>query len=136
MAEFKGWLLKFGDQEFPHELIKYKSWKSTPNQRQEEKAWQDNTGRLHRDTASHTRTKIEFETKDDLSLEEKMQIQRVMNSSMTDARQRKANIEYWNDETNSYQQATIYVPDITFPISEIDGDDIRYGSIRIALIEY
>lgn len=136
MAGFKGWLLKFGTQEFPHELIKYKSWKSTPNQRQEIKAWQDNNGKLHRDTVSHTRTKIEFETVDDLGLDEKMEIQRVMNSSMTDTRQRMADIEYWNDESNTYEKATIYVPDTTFPIAEIDDGNIRYSSIRIALIEY
>lgn len=135
---FEGWLLKFGSQEFPMGLINHESWKSTPNQRQEIKAWQDNTGRLHRDTVSHTRTKIEFETVEDMTLNEKMRIQSVINSSMTDTRQRKADITYWNDETNAYTTATVYVPDIMFQISEVDRQrkQIYYKKIRIALIEY
>lgn len=135
---FEGWLLKFGSQEFPLDLIKQKSWKSTPNQRQETEAWQDINGKLHRETASHFRTKIEFETVDDLTLEEKSKIQEVINSSVIDAKQRKANITYWNDETNSYTKAVVYVPDIDFTIKEIDVEskNIYYNSIRIALIEY
>ncbi|MDO4272712.1 MAG: hypothetical protein Q4D16_03510 [Eubacteriales bacterium] len=135
---FEGWLLKFGNQEFPLELIDHESWKSTPNQRQEIKAWQDNTGKLHRDTVSHTRTKIEFETVDDLTLAEKMRIQSVITSSMTDTHQRMADIEYWNDETNAYAKTTVYVPDITFQIAEIDEarKNIYYKKIRFGLIEY
>ena len=135
---FEGWLLKFGSQEFPLDLIKQESWKSTPNQRQETEAWQDINGKLYRETASHFRTKIEFETVDDLTLEEKSKIQEVINSSVIDAKQRKANITYWNDETNSYTKAVVYVPDIDFTIKEIDVEskNIYYNSIRIALIEY
>lgn len=135
---FEGYLLKFGDQKFPMELINYGSWKSTPNQRQEEKSYQDNTGKLHRHTAPHTRTKIEFETVEYLSLAEKMKIQEVINSSVINEQQRKAKIHYWNDEMNTYEDATVYVPDVTFEIDEIDEDekDIRYKKIRFALIEY
>lgn len=133
---FEGWLLKFGAQEFPHELINYGSWKSTPNQRQELEAWTDNNGELHRETVSHYRTKIEFETVDDLSLEEKMRIQSVMKSSIINERERKCEITYWNDETNAYVKAQVYVPDTQFTIAEINETDIRYNKIRIALIEY
>lgn len=135
---FEGWLLKFGTQEFPLRLIAEETWQSTPNQRLELSAESDNTGKLHRDTAPHTRTKIEFETVDDLTLDEKIEIQTVMNSSVTSTQERKATITYWNDENNSYTEATVYVPDITFKINRIDKDEkqIYYNKIRIALIEY
>ena len=77
-------------------------------------------GYLHRDTLPHYRTKIEFETVDDLTLEEKIKIQNVMNSSIINKQERKANITYWNDETNTYTNAKVYVPDIDFTINEID----------------
>ena len=77
-GNFQGWLLKFGTQEFPHEFIKRATWKSTPNQRLENDPWTDMKGYLHRDTLPHYRTKIEFETVDDLTLEEKIKIQEVI----------------------------------------------------------
>lgn len=137
-GNFQGWLLKFGTQEFPHEFIKRATWKSTPNQRLENDPWTDMKGYLHRDTLPHYRTKIEFETVDDLTLEEKIKIQNVMNSSIINKQERKANITYWNDETNTYTNAKVYVPDIDFTINEIDKKRgmVFYSSIRIALIEY
>ena len=138
MSNFEGWLLKFGNQEFPLELINQSSWKATPNQRQELDAWTDCNGVLHRETAPHTRTKIEFETVDDITLSEKMRIQEVMNSSITNTLQRKGEITYWNDETNTYETACVYIPDTQFTIKEIDKEkkEIYYEKIRIALIEY
>lgn len=64
---FEGWLLKFGSREFPMECIAEEGYSCTPNQRQEVEAWQDNRGNLHRDTASHYRTKIEITTMDELT---------------------------------------------------------------------
>lgn len=136
-SNFKGWLLKFGDQVFPHEYIKKGGWKSTPNQRLENDPWSDTKGYLHRDVLEHNRTKIEFATVDDLTLEEKIECQNVMNSSITDKLERKGNVTYWNDETNTYENAEMYIPDIDFAINEIDKkrNMLFYESIRIALIE-
>lgn len=113
-------------------------YSSTPNQRQEAKAWQDLKGNLHRDTAPHYRTKIEFKTVNGITLSEKQEIQGIMNSAITDKRQRKGTVIYWNEEDNEYKQATVYIPDITFEVDEVDEQrkNIYYNSIRIALIEY
>ena len=137
-GNFQGWLLKFGTQEFPQEFIKKSGWKSTPNQRLENDPWSDTKGYLHRDVLPHNRTKIEFETVDDLTLDEKIRIQNVMNSAITNKAERKGKITYWNDETNTYTNAEVYIPDIDFTINEIDKKRgmIFYDSIRIALIEY
>lgn len=137
-SNFKGWVLKFGSQVFPHEYIKRSGWKSTPNQRLENDPWSDTKGYLHRDVLPHNRTKIEFETVDDLTLDEKIKCQSVMNSAITNKSERKAKITYWNDETNTYENANVYIPDIDFTINEIDKkrNMVFYASIRIALIEY
>ena len=47
-------------------------------------------------------------------------------------------IEYWNDETNSYQKGKVYVPDITYEPYMVyrERKDILYNPIRIAFIEY
>lgn len=137
-ANFGGWLLKFGGQVFPHEYIKKGGWKSTPNQRLENDPWSDTKGYLHRDVMDHNRTKIEFETVDDLTLEEKIQCQNIINNAITNKAERKGKITYWNDETNTYEDAEVYIPDIDFTVNEIDKkrNMIFYASIRIALIEY
>ena len=137
-SNFEGWLLKFGGQVVPHEYIKKGGWKSTPNQRLENDPWSDTRGYLHRDVMAHNRTKIEFETVDDLTLEEKIQCQNIMNNAITNKAERKGKITYWNDETNTYKDAEVYIPDIEFAVNEIDKkrNMIFYASIRIALIEY
>lgn len=87
---------------------------------------------------NHNRTKIEFETVDDLTLEEKIQCQNIINNAITNKAERKGKITYWNDETNTYEDAEVYIPDIDFTVNEIDKkrNMIFYASIRIALIEY
>ena len=130
--------MQFGSHILPMKYIAKGGYNSTPNQRQEAKAWQDLKGHLHRDTAPHYRTKIEFKTVDGLTLSEKQEIQGIMNSAITDKRQRKGTVTYWNEEDNEYKQATVYIPDITFEVDEIDElrKNIYYNSIRISLIEY
>ena len=80
---FEGWLLKFGSREFPMECIAEEGYSCTPNQRQEVEAWQDNRGNLHRDTASHYRTKIEITTMDELTREDIQNIQSDIKSLNT-----------------------------------------------------
>lgn len=135
---FEGWLLKFGSREFPMECIAEDGYSCTPNQRQEVEAWQDNRGNLHRDTASHYRTKIEITTMDELTREDIQNIQSVMNSSVVNKQERKCKITYWNDEDGAYKDATVYIPDTQFKIKRVDRKKkiIYYSSIRIALIEY
>lgn len=135
---FEGWLLKFGSREFPMECIAEEGYSCTPNQRQEVEAWQDNHGNLHRDTASHYRTKIEITTMDELTREDIQNIQSVMNSSVVNKQERKCKIAYWNDEDGAYKDATVYIPDTQFKIKRVDRKKkiIYYSSIRIALIEY
>lgn len=137
-GNFEGWILKLGTQVFPHEYIKRSGYKGTPNQRLENDPWSDLKGYLHRDVLPHYRTKIEFETVDDLELAEKIEIQNIINSAMINKTERKCNITYWNDETNTYVQANVYIPDIEFTVNEIDKRRklMFYSSIRIALIEY
>ncbi len=135
---FEGWFIKFGSQKLPMKYLNKGGYSSTPNQRQEASAWQDTGGHLHRDTASHYRTKIEFKTVDGITLAEKQEIQSIMNSAITDKKERKGSITYWNEEENAYKQATVYIPDITFEVDEVDEKrkTVYYNSIRIALIEY
>lgn len=136
MSNFQGYLLKFGSEVFPNKYFDFDNQTSTPNQRAEAEAYVDANNELHRITLPKYRTKIEYNTIDDLSLADKIAIQDVMSKGLVDAVQRKYLVTYWNDETNSYETSNFYIPDTTFQIKKITADNIIYRSFKLTLIEY
>jgi hypothetical protein len=117
---FEGYLLKSGNDIFPHKYIEFSSWDSTPNQREEIKAYRDdNTRNLTRVTAAGRKTAIAFKTRDNLTLAEKQEIQNFFTSHETNAAERKIPLTFWNDESNSYMTGDFYRPNIKFPIKTI-----------------
>jgi hypothetical protein len=58
------------------------------------------------------------------------------NEDEKDKAERKIELEFWNDEDNTYKSAYFYRPNTKFQIKSISGDDIKYGSIQIDLVEY
>lgn len=140
-SNFQGFLLKATatGQTFPLKYINYESWNSTPKQREEIKAYRDdNTRNLTRVTAEGMKSVFAFETRPGLHLSEKMEIQAFFTSAESDAHQRKINLQYWNDETNSYETADFYRPDMNFPIRKViaEDNDIVYGSLKLEFVEY
>ena len=125
---------------FPAELILTESWNSTPNRREELKAFRDdNTRDLHRGTAKGKKSGFSFTTIDGITLEEKIKIQSFFNKCMEndEARlQRKVHLLFWNDETNTYQSGYFYLPDITYTIKEYDKNSIIYNEIMFEFEEY
>ncbi|RGY95162.1 DUF6711 family protein [Clostridium sp. AM58-1XD] len=127
---FEGWLLKLEGRMFPMKFIAHSSYNATPDQQQDEDSYSDGYGELHRNVLPHKRTKIEWNTPEMLHLADKMEMQLYFPDRIA------MTVEYWNDEKNEYTSGKFYVPDIKFPYYDTSENDIRYGSIRIALIEY
>ncbi|MBQ1659043.1 MAG: hypothetical protein II059_04285 [Clostridia bacterium] len=136
MSNFQGYLLKFGSEVFPNKYLDFDNQASTPNQRAEAEAYVDANNELHRITLPKYRTKIEYNTIDNLSLADKIAIQNVLSKGLIDSVQRKYLVTYWNDETNSYETSNFYIPDTTFQIKKITSDNIIYRSFKLTLIEY
>lgn len=139
---YKGFLLRAGSNvssnpTFPNRLIIEGGYNSTPNQREEVEAYRDDyTRNLTRVTASGTKSSISITTIDDLTLNDKIEIQTFFNNAMSDTLQRKVRLTFWNDETNAYATSYFYLSDITFTISRATATDIYYKSITIDLTEY
>jgi hypothetical protein len=136
---FKGYLLKVANKDivFPHEYIQLGTWESTPNQREEIKAYRDdNTRNLTRVTAQGTKTAFSFTTRPNLHLTEKQEIQEFFTKNEEIALERKIKLEYWNDEENTYKTGYFYRPDINFPIKKITENDIIYGELKLEFVEY
>lgn len=124
-------------QIFPNKYIQYNSWSSTPNQREEIKAYRDdNTRNLTRITAAGKKSVFSFKVRSPLHLEDKIEIQNFFTSAEIDPEQRKVNLIFWDDENNTYKTGSFYRPNMQFPIMKITEDDIIYGELTIECIEY
>lgn len=129
MSNFLGYMLKVGDNVFPTKFIALESWDSSPDQRTDQDSYTDGNGELVRNILPHTRTKITFETPDELHLADKIELQSYLNRDST-------TLEYWNDQTNSYVSGNFYIADPTFSIKRITDSDIIYEKIKLEIIEY
>lgn len=151
MANFEGYLIKAYDDNnnlvaFPNKYINEATYKTTPNQREEIKAYRDENSRnLHRVTAAGKKTNIEFETRPNLHLADKKKIQKFFTDNIypntqekasESASQRRIKLKYWNDESNEYKTGVFYRTDIQFTIKKITSNDIIYDVMKIELVEY
>lgn len=126
-------------QIFPKKYIQFDSFKQTPNQREEIKAYRDDNSRqLFRFTADGMKTVGNFKTPKHLHLEDKIKIQNffVNAEELGDRKERKIHLEYWNEEDNNYTTGWFYRPNLEFSINHITDDDIIYNEQQIDLIEY
>lgn len=125
------------NQIFPNKYIAAESWDSNPNNREEVKAYRDeNTRDLVRVTAAGRKSALQFSTRENLHLKDKMAVQAFFTAAESDSDQRKINLQFWNDETNDYQTGDFYRPNTTFKIKKATENDLIYDSITIDLVEY
>lgn len=154
MATFKGYLLKAvqTNKIFPQQYIKYDSWESNPNQREEIKAYRnENTRDLTRITAQGMKTAIKFEIRDNLHLADVEVIQKWFRQAESNATERKMDIEFWDDDRLEYRTITAYQANPKFKIKKIINEntgkkdsgghiiyrhDIIYAGRTVDLVEY
>ena len=139
---YNGYLIKLkarGNHEAVNLPLKYMgigSYNCTPNQRMESKASRSLTGVLHRTTVEHTPTKIEFDTPV-ISNTDVADLNDMIQDRWTNSLERKLEIQYYDMETDTYKDATVYMPDVTYKINHITQDNkVYYKPIRYAFIEY
>lgn len=139
---FRGYLIKAvkTDAILPLKFIQWDSYKITPNQREEIKAYRDdNTRDLTRVTASGKKTAIEFKLRA-MWLEDMMEFQGWLGDGMEDTQeaheQRKIQLEIYDTEENVYKTGYFYVPNMDYTILRITDDSIKYKEQTIKFIEY
>lgn len=141
MSGWAGYLIKAvkTNEVFPQQFIAYETYSTTPNQREEIKAYRDdNTRDLTRVTAEGTKSVFGFETRDGLHLAD---VQAILNffknaEQSDDHLQRKVELEYWNMEDMTYKTAFFYRPDIPFTIGKLSDVDIVFKAFKISFVEY
>ena len=129
-ADYKGWLLEIEGTKLPMKYIAHNSYGASPDQKQDEDSYQDGYGELHRNVLPHTRTKIEWNTPNMVHLTDLDELLRFFPDKD------KIQVRYWNDKRLGYYTGAFYYPTIQFNYYDSSDNDIRYNSIRLALIEY
>ena len=119
----------------PNKYISLTSYVSTPNQRQDLDSYQDNLGKLHRNTLDHTRSKLGWNTPP-LFERELLSLQNILNSGIINAKERKLKIIHYCFDTHTYEQGEFYMPDITFTPLLIRNGEVLMDKVRLAFIEY
>lgn len=132
---YSGYLLSFGSVSLPNRYIAQGTYSITPNQRTELSAYRDNNNNLQRATSPNFKTKITFSTTI-LELNDKINLQSIIASGIINNTERKVQVTYWNDETNSYHTSYFYIPDVTFTILDTLDSNIYYNPISYTFIEY
>lgn len=132
---YSGYFLMFGNTVLPNSYYKQGSYSVIPNQRTELSAYRDNDNSLHRVTSPNHKSKISFET-GILTLQDKIDIQNIMNQACINSTERKYNITYWNDEENCYVNADFYMPDVTYTVLDTLNSEIIYQPVKFEFIQY
>lgn len=134
---FDGYLLKLSGDTLPLKYIYKESYKVTPNRRQDLDPKRDETGKLHRNTLSHTASTIEFTTKP-MWNNEMAALMSFIRSRYTNTSEKKVSVKYYCPDTNSYKTGNFYVPDLEFSMNYVDSKKnmILYNSMTIEFIEY
>ena len=138
---WKGYLFKSikTGEKFPLKYIAFESWESTPNQREELKAYREEyTRTLYRVTAPGKMSTFSFTTRDNLHLADKMAIQKFFydgENGQTAHDQKTIQLEYWDEENNTYQTGYFYQPNLTFGIRRVEEHDIIYKEQKLEFIQ-
>ena len=137
-SPFRGYLIKAvaTNETLDSKFIEMGTYKSNPDQREEIKAYRDDNSRdLTRVTADGEKTAFQFSTRKNMHLAEKMELQSWFYRAESNHKQRNIELEFWNDETNSYDRGVFYRPNMEFTIIRYTDDDIIYDALEIKGIE-
>ena len=126
-------------QIFPSKYIQHDTFKQTPSQMEEVKAYRDDNSRdLHRFTAEGHKTVWYFKTPKHLHLADMIAIQNffINGEEATDHDEQKIQLKYWNQKALDYKTGWFYRPNLDYVTNHISDTDIVFDEQQIDLIEY
>lgn len=146
MGNFSGYLLKAvkTNTVFPDKYIEADQFDSTPNSREEIKAYRDeNTRDLTRITAEGMKSTWSLKTRKHLHLADLETIRNFFYDAEeedddpdSNHRQRRVELEFWDMENLEYRTAYFYRPDIKYTVHTYTDNDIIFNEITIEGVEY
>ena len=126
-----GYVLKVNGTVFPNALLAPGGYSNIPDRRQDKNSYTDGRGATHRNILPVKRTTVKIKTIDGLTYGQKLIVQSFFPN------RDKVVCEVWNDERNTYQTITAYVPDVEYTVKHIDKDgNFYYNAVEFELIDY
>lgn len=134
---FNGSLLQMGADNFPLSFVYKDSYKISPNRRMDLDSSRNANGVLMRTVLDHAPSTISFQTKPMFNQDVK-RLMDFIRSHYINENEKKVLLTYYCPDLDDYRTGEFYVPDIEFPIMEVDvkKKKIRYDSISLEFIEY
>lgn len=134
---FNGSLIKLGSENFPLSFVYKDSYKITPNRRQDMDSQRNANGILIRNVLDHTASTISFTTKP-MTNSDLASMMSFIRRKYINEKEKKLSITYYCPDLDDYKVGEFYLPDIEFPIMQVDVENrkIRYGSFTLEFIEY
>ncbi|MGF7145292.1 hypothetical protein HNQ56_003733 [Anaerotaenia torta] len=127
---FAGYYIKVNGTQFPNSLLATEGYSDTPNIRLDKNAYRDGRGKLNRGILPEKPSTITIKTVDWLSMGQKIILQAffIPRDVIT--------MEYWNDETNNYETARFYVPEIKYTHKKQIKGATFLNALEIEFIAY
>lgn len=134
---FNGSLLQMGADNFPLSFVYKDSYKISPNRRMDLDSSRNANGVLMRTVLDHAPSTISFQTKPMFNQDVK-RLMDFIRSHYINENEKKVLLTYYCPDLDDYRTGEFYIPDIEFPIMEVDvkKKKIRYDSISLEFIEY
>lgn len=132
---YQGYLIKVGSYTIPLSLIKADSY-SVFMSVTDLDSYVDANGYLHRNALEHIANKVEFETVPMLDHSQFANLMSNLRANMTIPLERKASVECYIPEIDSYVTQDMYMPDIKPQMYLASSTEIKYDAVRLAFIGY
>lgn len=138
---FNGYYIKFikGNTSwiFPMDKMMVDTAEFSPYKVMDLDPYYDSTGLLHRNVVEHTSASMKWSTPP-MSMTAKNTLMASVRSMYTDVKHRNLTVEYYNDETDTYDTADCYLVEPKFKPKEKNAitGEILYNSIDFEVIKY
>lgn len=131
---YSGYMVKVGNYTLPNSKIKADTYKSVRTVIDLD-SYRDANGVLHRNALDHVPYKLEMNLIP-MYNEDLQTVLQNIRSNYTSSIEKKANVTFYDMETDQYITQEMYMPDINFQIYGIFDDRILYDETTIKFIGY
>lgn len=132
---YQGYLIKVGDYEIPLSMMRAETYKVSKKILDVD-SYRDAYGELHREALDHYSAVITFNIP---TLKTNKQISDFLGNiqrNYTIPKERKAVVEFYMPETDTYETLNMYMPDIEFTMYMATKTEIKYTETPIEFIGY
>lgn len=133
---FAGYLLKFGETEFPEDCLVLSSYSCTPYQRHIWHDWLDNNGTRHIDAAKVPKAKVSLDTESYLEEEKMVRIRAAFQAGLLNETEQRYRVEFWDAESGTYKTAEMHMAPVEYITLDIWDSGPVYEALHIELEEF